>query len=455
MRSCASLFLWRLRSLIDPRVETRSCASLQSRTVQDINKTIEAVWRMESAKLIASLTRVVRDVGLAEDLAQDALVTAIERWPETGVPDNPAAWLMTTAKHRAIDQLRRSTRFAEMESDVARELEHQFAISRTDPDDALDNPINDDVLRLIFLTCHPLLTSEAQVALTLRLVGALTTEEIARAFLQHIPTIAQRIVRAKKTLAEARVPFELPVGPALKKRLTAVLNVIYLIFNEGYAASSGDDWIRPALCDDAMRLGRVLAGQMPEEMEVHGLLALMEIHASRLRARTNTSGEPILLLDQDRAKWDFTLITHGLGALERAEALARKSDIPLGAYTLQAEIAACHARARTAQATDWQRIVAFYDALAVMADSPVVELNRAVAVSMAYGPSAALEIVDELRDEPSLIDYHLLPSVRGDLLFKLARFAEAKIEFETAAALAKNPNDVKMLERRAEECAKE
>ena len=418
----------------------------------DISKTIEAVWRMESAKLIASLTRVVRDVGLAEDLAQDALVTAIERWPEIGVPENPAAWLMTTAKHRAIDQLRRSTRFAEMESDVARELEHQFALSRTDPDDALDDTINDDVLRLIFLTCHPLLTPDAQVALTLRLVGALTTEEIARAFLQQVPTVAQRIVRAKKTLAEARVPFELPVGPALRKRLDAVLNVIYLIFNEGYSASSGDDWVRPALCEDAMRLGRVLAALLPEEMEVHGLLSLMEIQASRLRARVSTAGEPILLLDQDRAKWDFVLITHGLSALERAEAIAKKTDKPLGAYTLQAEIAACHARARTARDTDWQRIVAYYDALAVIADSPVIELNRAVAVSMAYGPNAALEIVDELMDEPALKDYHLLPSVRANLLFKLQRFAEAKHEFERAASLARNPKDVMLLKRRAEEC---
>jgi RNA polymerase sigma factor (sigma-70 family) len=418
----------------------------------DIKRTIEAVWHMESAKLIASLTRVVRDVGLAEDLAQDALVTAMERWPESGVPDNPAAWLMTTAKHRAIDQLRRSTRFAELEADVARELEHQFAITRVDPDDALDTTINDDVLRLIFLTCHPLLTPETQVALTLRLVGALTTEEIARAFLQQVPTIAQRIVRAKKTLAEARVPFELPVGPALKKRLGAVLNVIYLIFNEGYSASSGDDWIRPALCEDAMRLGRVLAGLMREEMEVHGLLALMEIQASRLRARTNSAGEPILLLDQDRAKWDYVLITHGLKALENAEAIARKTDTPLRAYTLQAEIAACHARARTAQDTDWQRIVAYYDALAVMADSPVIELNRAVAVSMAYGPQAALEIVEDLLDEPALKGYHLLPSVRADLLFKLHRFSEAKTEFERAASLAKNANDVRMLKLRVQEC---
>jgi RNA polymerase sigma-70 factor (ECF subfamily) len=408
---------------------------------------IDAVWRIESAKLIAGLARIVRDVGLAEELAQDALVTALERWPESGVPDNPGAWLMAAAKHRAIDHLRRNKLLERKHEELARELE---ALEKTVPDfdTALDDDIGDDLLRLVFTACHPVLSTEARVALTLRLLGGLTTEEIARAFLVPEPTVAQRIVRAKRTLAEARVPFEVPRGADLAARLSSVLEVIYLIFNEGYSATAGNDWMRPALCEDALRLGRILAELVPNEPEVHGLVALMEIQASRLRARTGRSGEPILLLDQDRARWNHLLIRRGLAALERAEKLGGV----LGPYALQAALAACHARARTPSETDWARIAALYDALAQLAPSPVVELNRAVALAMAFGPAAGLELVDKLTEEPSLKAYHLLPSVRGDLLAKLSRFDEARAEFERAASLTRNARERELLLQRAAAC---
>jgi RNA polymerase sigma factor (sigma-70 family) len=416
-------------------------------TATDTHAAIDAVWRIESAKLIAGLTRIVGDVGLAEDLAQDALVAALERWPESGVPDNPGAWLMATAKHRAIDQLRRKTMLERKHEELGYELEAQQEMAVPDLDAAIDDHVGDDLLRLMFISCHPVLSTEAQVALTLRLLGGLTTDEIARAFLVPEPTVAQRIVRAKRTLAEAHVPFEVPRGEELDARLSSVLNVIYLVFNEGYTATAGDDWLRPALCDDALRLGRILAELAPEEPEVHGLVALMEIQASRSRARVGPSGEPILLLDQNRARWDQLLIRRGLAALERAERLG-----PLGTYGLQAAIAACHARARTNEETDWARIVALYDALGQIVPSPVVELNRAVAVGMAFGPAAGLELVDALTSEPALKSYHLLPSVRGDFLKKLGRFDEARVEFERAASLTRNARERKLLLERATEC---
>jgi RNA polymerase sigma factor (sigma-70 family) len=411
----------------------------------DTHSVIEAVWRIESARLIAGLARIVRDVGLAEDLAQDALVIALEQWPESGIPDNPGAWLMATAKHRAIDRIRRNVVLERKHEELGRELEIRQEIAEADFDTALDYDIGDDLLRLIFTACHPVLSTEARVALTLRLLGGLTTDEIARAFLVPEATVAQRIVRAKRTLAEARVPFEVPHGTERAARLSSVLEVIYLIFNEGYSATAGGDWMRPALCEDALRLGRILAGLVPNEPEVHGLVALMEIQASRTRARVGPSGEPILLLDQNRARWDQLLIRRGLAALARAEGLGGA----LGPYALQAEIAACHARAHTPEETDWARIAALYDALVQLTPSPVVELNRAVAVSMAYGPAEGLELVDALTSEPSLKHYHLLPSVRGDLLAKLGRFDEARAEFERAAALTRNARERELLLERA------
>ncbi|MGH2373885.1 MAG: RNA polymerase sigma factor [bacterium] len=418
-------------------------------TTPDAYRTIDAVWRIESARLIAGLTRIVRDVGLAEDLAQDALVAALEQWPASGVPDNPGAWLMAVARRRAIDVLRRRTRLERKHEELGRELEVQ-EMAAPDLDAAIDDDIGDDLLRLMFVSCHPVLSPEARVALTLRLLGGLTSLEIARAFLVPEPTIAQRIVRAKRTLAEARVPFEVPQGAELAARLSSVLEVIYLVFNEGYSATTGEDWMRPALCEEALRLGRVLAELVPVEAEVHGLVALMEIQASRLRARVGPSGEPVLLLDQDRARWDQLLIRRGLAALERAEALGGA----LGPYALQGAIAACHARARTPEETDWARIAALYDALVQLAPSPVVELNRAVALAMAFGPAAGLEIVDTLSSEPSLKGYYLLPSVRGDLLDKLGRFDEARVEFERAASLTSNARERDLLMERAAVCAR-
>jgi RNA polymerase sigma-70 factor (ECF subfamily) len=417
--------------------------------VSDTHRAIDAVWRIESARLIAGLARIVRDVGVAEELAQDALVAALEQWPESGVPDNPGAWLMGTAKHRAIDLFRRNERLQRKHEELGHELEIQQEMGVPDLD-AIDDHIGDDLLRLVFTACHPVLSTEARVALTLRLLGGLTTEEIARAYLVPVPTIAQRIVRAKRTLAEARVPFEVPSGAELAARLSSVLEVVYLIFNEGYAATAGDDWMRPALCEDALRLGRILAELVPQDPEVHGLVALMEIQASRSRARVGPSGEPVLLLDQDRTRWDHLLIRRGLAALQRAEELGSA----LGPYALQAAIAACHARARTPAATDWARIAALYDALAQLAPSPVVEVNRAVAVAMAFGPDAGLELVDTLTSEPSLKAYHLLPSVRGDLLAKLDRFREARAEFERAAALTRNARERELLLERADACAR-
>ncbi|HEX6183896.1 MAG TPA: RNA polymerase sigma factor [Pyrinomonadaceae bacterium] len=419
-------------------------------TTTDTHRAIEAVWRIESAKLIAGLARLVRDVGLAEELAQDALVTALERWPESGVPERPGAWLMAAAKHRALDLLRRRTMLARKHEELARELE---SLERTAPDfdAALDDPVGDDLLRLIFTACHPVLSTEARVALTLRLLGGLTTAEIARAFLTPEPTIAQRIVRAKRTLSEARVPFEVPRGADLGARLSSVLEVVYLIFNEGYAATEGPDWVRPALCEEALRLGRVLAELAPQEPEVHGLVALLEIQASRLRARVGPKGEAVLLLEQDRGRWDWLLVGRGLAALERAEALGGEP----GPYVLQASIAACHARARRAEETDWARIAALYGELARVTPSPVVELNRAVAVAMAEGPAAGLEIADALGSEPSLKTYHLLPAVRGDLLAKLGRVEEARAEFERAAALTRNEREREVLRGRAAACARE
>jgi RNA polymerase sigma factor (sigma-70 family) len=414
-------------------------------TDSEIHRAIDAVWRIESARLIAGLTRLVGDLGLAEDLAQDALVAALERWPTTGVPDNPGAWLMATAKHRAIDQLRRRQMLDRKHQQLGHELEAQQEAAVGDLDAALDDHVGDDLLRLMFTACHPVLSTKARVALTLRLLGGLTTPEIARAFLVPEATVAQRIVRAKRTLTEARVPFEVPRGADLSARLSSVLGVIYLVFNEGYSATAGDDWVRPALCEDALRLGRILAGLAPDEAEVHGLVALMEIQASRLRARVGPRGEPVLLLDQDRGRWDQLLIHRGLAALERAEGLTGA----LGPYAVQAAIAACHARARAAAETDWHRIVALYDALAALTPSPVVELNRAVAVGMAFGPAAGLELVDELADDPALKSYHLLPSVRGDLLAKLGRGREARSEFERAAALTQNSRERALLLERA------
>ena len=412
--------------------------------------TIEAIFRIEQARIIAGLTRIVRDVGIAEELAQDALVVALKEWPISGIPDKPGSWLMVTAKHRAIDLLRRKKRLGRKLEELGHEIGD--AAVMPDLDAALDDEVGDDLLRLIFISCHPILPPEARVALTLRLLGGLTTVEIARAFLVAEPTVQQRIVRAKRTLAEARIPFEVPRGDELAARLSSVLSVIYLIFNEGYAATAGDDWMRPQLCDEALRLGRVLAGLAPDEPEVHGLVALMEIQASRLGARTGPSGEPVLLLDQNRARWDQLLIRRGLAALERAEAQAATLRQPLGPYALQAAIAACHGRARAAEETDWARIVALYEALAALAPSPVVELNRAVAVAFAFGPAAGLELADRLTTEPSLKAYHLLPSVRGDLLVKLGRHAEARAEFERAAALTHNARERALLLDRAAAC---
>jgi RNA polymerase sigma factor (sigma-70 family) len=412
--------------------------------VHETSRAIEAVWRIEAPRLIAGLARVVRDVGLAEEVAQDALVAALEHWPHEGIPANPGAWLMATAKNRAIDELRRIRRVEGKHEEVEHVFFDRAAHPARDIEEAVDDDVGDDLLRLVFIACHPVLSREARVALTLRMLGGLTTEEIARAFFVPEPTIAQRIVRAKRTLAEAFVPFELPRGDERAARLPSVLEVIYLVFNEGYSATAGASWMRPALCDDAMRLGRVLSGLMPDEPEVHGLVALMEIQASRTRARTGPNGDPVLLLDQNRALWDRFLIMRGLAALEKAEALG-----PLGPYGLQAAIAACHARAATAEQTDWARIAALYAVLAYVAPSPVVELNRAVAVSMAEGPEAGLALVDALVREPALAEYHLLPAVRGDLLAKLGRYDEAKVEFERAASLTRNASESSLLRARA------
>ncbi len=420
-------------------------------SASDTRRAIDAVWRIESARLIAGLARMVRDVGLAEDLAQDALLAALEQWPESGIPDNPGAWLMATGKRRAIDLIRRQQRLARKEQELGHQLELRQQAEVSDIEAALDDDIGDDLLRLIFICCHPVLSTEARVALTLRLLGGLTTAEIARAYLVAELTIAQRIVRAKKTLTTAKVPFEVPDGAQRRERLSSVLEVVYLIFNEGYSATAGDDWLRPGLCEDALRLGRILAGLVPDEPEVHGLVALLEIQASRTAARTGPSGEPVLLTDQDRSRWNQLLIRRGLAALDRAETLSGEGG--RGPYTVQAAIAACHARARTAAETDWPRIAALYAALARLVPSPVVELNRAVALSMALGPAAGLDLVDELTTEPSLRNYHLLPSVRGDLLARLGRWEEARGEFERAASLTRNSREQDMLRGRAAECA--
>jgi RNA polymerase sigma-70 factor (ECF subfamily) len=419
----------------------------------DARRAVDAVWRIESARLIAGLARLVRDVGVAEELAQDALVAALEQWPSEGIPENPGAWLMAAAKHRAIDHLRRNRRLESKHAELGRELAEREASGEPgepEREAALDDDFGDDLLRLLFMTCHPALSSEARVALTLRLLGGLTTEEIARAFLVPEATIAQRIVRAKRTLAEERVPFEVPRGAERERRLASVLEVVYLVFNEGYTATKGVDWMRPALCEDALRLGRILAELAPEEPEVHGLVALMEIQASRARARVGPDGQPILLLDQDRSLWDGVLVRRGLTALERAERLGGAR----GPYALQAAIAACHARARSGPETDWPRIAALYRALAEVTPSPIVELNRAVALGMAFGPARGLELVDELADEPALAGYHLFPSVRGDLLQKLGRLDEARVEFERAAALARNARECDLLRERAAACAR-
>jgi RNA polymerase sigma factor (sigma-70 family) len=413
----------------------------------DTRRAIDAVWRIESARVIGGLARIVRDIGWAEDLAQDALVAALEQWPQSGIPENPGAWLMATAKHRAIDQLRRQRMAERRHDELGRRQEREHSTTELDLAAAADDDIGDDMLSLLFATCHPMLAAQARAALTLRLFGGLTTPEIARAFLVSEATVAQRIVRAKRTLAEARVPLEVPTGSELEPRLASVLEVIYLIFNEGYSATAGEDWMRPALCEDALRVGRILAELLPGEAEVHGLVALMEIQASRSGARVGRGGEPVLLLDQDRSRWDRVLIGRGLRALARAEQVGGV----LGPYALQAAIAACHARATTADQTDWGRIVALYDALAQLTPSPVVELNRAVAVSMAYGPEAGLELVDALIEDPTLNDYHLLPSVRADLLARLGRVDEARAELERAAALTHNESERRLLARRAAE----
>jgi RNA polymerase sigma factor (sigma-70 family) len=414
-------------------------------TAPDTHRTIDAVWRIESAKLIAGLTRIVRDVGLAEDLAQDALLAALEQWPKSGVPDNPGAWLMDIGKRRAIDVMRRGPMMDRKHAEIGADLESKQESPEPELAEALDDQVGDDLLRLVFIACHPVLSTEARVALTLRLLGGLTTDEIARAFLVPESTIAQRIVRAKRTLSEKKVPFEVPRGAELAARVSSVLEVIYLIFNEGYSATSGEDWVRPNLCQDALRLGRIVAERSPNEPEVHGLVALMEVQASRLRARVGPAGEPIVLLDQNRGKWDRVLIQRGLAALERAESLGGA----LGPFALQAAIAACHARARTAEETDWNRIASLYLALAQVTPSPIVELNRAVAVSMAQGPAAGLAIVDGLTSDPTLANYHLLPSVRGDFLRKLGRFDEARVELERAASLTRNARERELLLERA------
>ena len=415
-------------------------------TSADTHRAIDAVWRIESARIIAGLTRIVRDVGIAEELAQDALVAALEQWPQSGIPDNPGAWLMATAKHRAIDHFRRNKLLERKHEELGRELEIQQEMAVPDFDAALDDTVGDDLLRLVFISCHPVLSPEARVAVTLRLLGGLTTDEIARAFLVPEPTVAQRIVRAKRTLSDAHVPFEIPRKSELAARLASVLEVIYLVFNEGYSATAGDDWMRPALCEEALRLGRILAELAPQEPEVHGLVALMEIQASRTAARLSPKGEPILLLDQERSRWDQLLIRRGLAALERAAKLTASP----GPYALQAAIAACHARANVSEATDWPRIVDLYTELARLTPSPIVELNRAVAVAMASGPGAGLKLIDALASEPSLKSYHLLPSVRGDFLFKLNRFNEARAEFERAAALTRNARERDLLLARAQ-----
>jgi len=413
----------------------------------ETHRAIEAVWKIESARVIAGLTRIVRDVGIAEELAQDALLIALEKWPESGIPDNPGAWLMGTAKHRAIDYLRRGTLVDEKHEILGREMaEREMQVP--DLAAAMDDTIGDDMLRLVFIACHPVLSTDARVALTLRLLGGLTTGEIARAFLSSEATIAQRIVRAKRTLSEAQVPFEVPRGEEFKARLSSVLQVIYLIFNEGYSATAGDDWMRPALCEEALRQGRILTGLVPEEPEVHGLVALMEIQASRSKARVNEAGEPVLLMEQDRAKWDRLLIGRGFAALDRAEKLAASP----GPYTIQAAIAACHARAVTPVGTDWARIAGLYSELGRIDPSPIVELNRAVAVSMASGPAAGLELVDALKEDPSLKNYHLLPAVRGDLMKKLGRMDEARSEFERAASMTRNAREKNLLLERARAC---
>jgi RNA polymerase sigma-70 factor, ECF subfamily len=422
-------------------------------TATDTNRAIEAVFRIEQAKLIAGLTRMVRDVSIAEDLAQEALVAALEQWPNSGIPEKPGAWLMTAAKHRAIDFFRRNKLLERKHRELGYELEIEQEAAEPDLDAALDDPVGDDLLRLVFISCHPILSPEARAALTLRLLGGLTTDEIARAFLVPEPTIAQRIVRAKRTLSEKNVPFEVPRGDELASRLSSVLAVLYLIFNEGYSATAGDDWMRPQLCEEALRLGRILAELAREEPEVHGLVALMEIQASRFAARNGPSGEPVLLLDQSRARWDHLLIRRGLAALARAEALASPSK-RMGPYTLQAAIAACHARAPRAEETDWARIVGLYGALAEITSSPIVDLNRAVALAMLFGPAAGLEVVDALTAEPALKSYHLLPSVRGDLLQKLGRLDEARAEFERAAALTQNERERKLLLDRAAACVR-
>ena len=416
---------------------------------QNFQAELEAIWRIESPRLIAGVARIVRDVGLAEDLAQEAFAAAVEQWPATGIPERPGAWLMGVAKHKAYDQARRDRRLQEKVQRLGRQLEVEEEAAAADFEESLEDDIGDSLLRLVFTACHPVLSTEARVALTLRLLGGLTTEEIARAYLVPAPTIGQRIVRAKRALAESQVPFEVPGAQELGPRLRSVLEVVYLVFNEGYSATAGDDWTRPELCHDALRLGRVLAGLLPGEPEVHGLVALMEIQASRLRARIGPDGEPVLLLEQDRTRWDGLLIQRGLLALAKAEALGQG----LGPYGLQAAIAACHARARTADATDWARIAALYDALAVVTPSPVVELNRAVAVAYAYGPAAGLEIVDRIASEPALRGYHLLASVRGDLLVRLGRGAEARAEFERAAAQTQNERERVLLLNRAREAS--
>jgi RNA polymerase sigma-70 factor (ECF subfamily) len=437
---------------VNPRFHHRRnpFGALESEAVAatDTERAIQAVFKIESARLIAGLARLVRDVGLAEELAQDALVVALEHWPVHGVPDNPGAWLMATAKRRGIDELRRRKVFRSRSEQLGYQMEVQGEMNALDPDAALDDDVGDDLLRLVFTSCHPVLSSEAQVALTLRLLGGLSTSEIARAYLVPEATLAQRIVRAKQTLADAKVPFEVPRGAELGARLASVLGVVYLIFNEGYSATAGDDWMRPALCEDALRLGRILVHLAPNEPEVHGLVALMEIQASRAVARVSPSGEPILLLDQNRARWDQLLIRRGLAALARAEELGGAG----GPYALQAAIAACHARARTAGATDWQRIAALYSALVERAPSPIVELNRAVAIAMAFGPAAGLALIDPLRSEPAMLRYHLLPSVRGDLLMKLGRLDEARLELEHAATLTRNERERRLLLERARTC---
>src|SRR5881396_2698351 len=437
------------RSVRSPSTRARDEAFAIDTATAEAHRAIEAIWRIESARLIAGLTRVVGDIGTAEELAQDALVAALEQWPTSGVPERPGAWLMATAKHRAIDVIRRRQTLERKHQEIGRDVERVH--EDLDLDTTIDDEVGDDLLGLIFMACHPILSKDGRVALTLRVLGGLTTEEIARGFLVPVSTIAQRIVRAKRTLAEAHVRFEVPGGTERVARLASVLEVIYLIFNEGYSATAGEDWARPALCEEALRLGRILAELATNEPEVHGLVALMEIHASRLRARVGPSGAPVLLLEQDRSQWDRLLIRRGLAALERAESLGDA----MGPYALQAAIAACHARAATAAETDWPRIAALYDAVAQLAPSPVVELNRAVAVGMAFGPAAGLDLVDALVGEPSLKAYHLLPAVRGDLLRKLGRYEDARVEFERAASLTQNVRERELLERRAAECAAE